>query len=64
MIADPLLEPSVKLIVAVVSPGAMDMIVGAAGAVGSGADVETGVTDVLDDAAPAPVLLTAFSFTW
>ena len=56
MIADPLSAPAVKLIVAEVSPDAMDVIVGAAGAA-------AGVTDVLDDAAPSSIALTAFSFT-
>ena len=35
MIADPLSAPAVKLIVAEVSPGVMDVIVGAAGAAGA-----------------------------
>ena len=56
MIADPLSAPAVKLIVAEVSPAVMDVIVGAAGAA-------AGVTDVLDDAAPSSIALTAFSFT-
>ena len=55
--AEPLLEPAVKLIVADWSPAVMDVIVGAAGAA-------AGVTDVLDDAAPSPTLLMAISFTW
>ena len=56
VIADPLSAPAVKLIVAEVSPAVTDVIVGAAGAA-------TGVTDVLDDAAPSPCAFTAFSFT-
>ena len=65
MIADPLSAPAVKLIVAEVSPGVMDVIVGAAGAVGSAAGPSaTGVTDCADDAALAPILLMAINFTW
>ena len=56
VMAEPLLGPAVKLIVADWSPAVMDVIVGAAGAA-------TGVTDCATDAVPSPCAFTAFSFT-